>query len=229
MPPKQWYQTAGWKKPNAKGGKKKPNQASDRIDVIRLVEVNENLETTDAMRLPTLPNQVFNDILSFESVNVMSSGTTAMYNSVVFTANQFSQFNDYAQVFDQYRILAIEAIFRPQQNVNVANTQNQGEFTVVIDQDDANVPTSLSYLQQYGNQITKPGYKKIRRCFKPHVAMAAYQSGAFTSYANVKDQWLDMNSPAIQHYAIKMGWSATTVVYGYDMAVRAHFQFKATR
>jgi len=49
------------------------DRTSDRIDEIRLVEVNENLETTDLMRLPTLTSQVFSDILSFTSTNIISS------------------------------------------------------------------------------------------------------------------------------------------------------------
>jgi len=202
---------------------------TDRIDLIQLVERNENLETTDLMQLPKLPNQVFSDILSFTSPNVITSSTTlAVFNSVVFTANTFGQFADYSPVFDQYRIIAVEAIFRPTANSITQSTQSAGEFTVVIDQDDAVVPTNLTQLQEYGVQITKPGYKKIRRCFKPHVAMAAY-SGAFTSFANQKDMWLDVGSPGIQHYGLKMGWTTTSQVYAYDMTVRAHFQFKSTR
>jgi len=205
------------------------DRTSDRIDEIRLVEVNENLETTDLMRLPTLTSQVFSDILSFTSTNIISSSTTVpIFGSVNFNASQFGQFPDLAAVFDQYRILAVECIFRPTVNSVTQSTATPGELTVVIDQDDANAATSLTQLQEYGTQITKPGYKKIRRCFKPHIAMAAY-SGAFSSFANVRDQWLDVASPGIQHYGLKFGWSVTSQVYSYDATIRAHFQFRSTR
>jgi hypothetical protein len=194
------------------------------------VEVNEDLETTDLARIPTLTSQVWNDVLSYVNTNVISSSTTgALYNSISFMASQFSNFADYQNVFDQYRILKVEAIFRPQANSQVTNVQNPGELTIVIDLDDANVPTALTQLQQYATQITKPGYKKIRRCFKPHCALAAYGGGAFTSYANVKDQWLDVANSGIQHYGLKTGWSTTSVVYAYDMTVRASFQFRSSR
>jgi len=229
--PRKFYQAA-IATGSRTGGKSKSRQkqlTSDRVDLIRLVEVNDNLETTDAMRLPILPNQVFSDILSLESTNVISSSTTlSTFGSQMFRGTDFSQFADYSPVFDQYRIIAVEATFRPTANSVTQSTASPGELTVVIDQDDVNVPTSISQLQQYGNAITKPGYKKIRRCFKPHVAMAAY-SGAFTSFANAKDQWIDMSSSTVQHYGLKFGWSVASQVYSYDVIVRAHFQFKSTR
>jgi hypothetical protein len=207
---------------------KRRDPTSDKSDEISIVYRNENLEPTDEMLIPKCPTQVISDILSFDSINVFSSSTTGpSFNSVQFAPSNFSQFADYAAVFDQFRILSIEAIFRPQNSQVVANTQNPGEITVAIDLDDANVPTTLSQLQQYSNQITKPAYKRIRRCWKPHSAVALYGTGGiFTSFANMKDQWIDCASTGALHYGLKLGWSTTTVVYAYDMTVRAHFQFK---
>lgn len=38
---------------------------------------------------------------------------------------------------------------------------------------------------------------------RPRTAMAAY-SGAFTSYANMSDQWIDLNSTSVQYYGFKL-------------------------
>ncbi len=65
---------------------------------------------------------------------------------------------------------------------------------------------------------------------EPHLAIGAY-SGAFTSFANTNStQWVDANSPSVQYYGVKYGW---TNLGGAALNIRVYVKYtvecRATR
>lgn len=45
--------------------------------------------------------------------------------------------------------------------------------------------------------------RKLTYSWKPRLAVAAYGSGVFTSYANLPPVWLETASPSVAHYGYK--------------------------
>jgi hypothetical protein len=140
---------------------------------------------------------------------------------------------DYTNVFDQYRIEAVEIIFSPRlSNGSFPSGAVSPRLYTVIDYDDASAAT-IAQLVQYQTCITvPPGCGVVRSCV-PHVAIAAYASGAFTSFANMSDQWLDCASAAIQHYgfkvAIEAGAAGQTVLQQYTCDAYVYCAFRNSR
>jgi len=200
-----------------------------KVAATAIVPWNSRLALSDAMRLPVLTNQVFGNILTYETGLVSSSVSVISAGTVVPVLTNFSGYADLIGAFDQYRILMIEIVLRPQSNTNTAATSNYGELATVLDYDDGTALSTFSAAIQYQNCIVTPGYEQVRRCFKPRVALAAY-SGTFTSYANSPGEtWIDSSSTGVKFYGMKYVWTTTSVVCTYDMVVRAHIQWKNTR
>lgn len=156
-----------------------------------------------------------------------------------FTLADLSQQSTFTDLFDQYRITKIECSLMPRAvTTHLSGTAIGTTPTYMyyaVDYDDGNAPTTVGELQQYGNCRTicmTPGTVK-HISFKPHVAMAAF-SGAFTSYANMTNQWLDCASPSVQHYGLKVifppgGAGVGVGSVAFDMVFKYYLSFRNVR
>jgi len=99
-------------------------------------------------------------------------------------------------------------VFRPMfvggTSITASSTFYMPQLWVVADYDDSSAPSSLAVLQSYQNCQTSMSETQIIE-FVPHVAVAASGGGAFTSYANMKPQWIDAASTTVGHYGLKYG------------------------
>lgn len=135
--------------------------------------------------------------------------------------NQWSSFNT---IFDQYRIVEIEAWIIPgMTGTTTTNNQTQSLYSVT-DYDDAATPSSTDNLLQYTNVVVSPSTNGHYRRWRPHVAVATY-SGAFTSFANEVSPWIDVASGSVAHYGLKLGLDAGAVI-SVQLYVRMHLQFR---
>jgi hypothetical protein len=121
--------------------------------------------------------------------------------------------SDIGALYDLYKITRVDIEFIPFDTVAAAplvggSAPLGGVLHSVFDYDDA-APVSASttgtqLMQQYQTykvqQFIRPG--PLRWSVRPRIAVAAY-SGAFTSYANVGDLWIDVNSSTVQYYGFK--------------------------
>jgi len=158
------------------------------------------------IRPPVRDNTVFSITQDVNLGVVLTSSSTA-YSSG-FQNFQFGQIpnnTSWATVFDQYMIREIEFW------ICIAQTNNgghAGQLYSAVDYDSAAATTEAS-IQQYQNGISGNFINGHYHRFKPHVALAAY-AGAFTSYANRSNQWIDSASTTVQHYGMVFGVSQTT-------------------
>jgi len=178
-------------------------------------------------------NSIHNVIQTVKIGSVLSSSNTLpTFSGVYFTANaHISQFTQWAAVFDQYRITEIEIWLEPDvTNLSTVTNLGLSKFYSIVDFDDANTPVATSDLMQYSNVIVSGATTGHYRKWRPHVAMAAFQS-TFTGYANVASPWLDCASGDIQHYGIKMAMDAlpSTLISVVVATVRIWVQFKNIR
>lgn len=155
--------------------------------------------------------------------------------STFFTLDMLPDYADFTQLFDQYKILKVKfkltpySTFGPMQSgVGTANNQSLGVMQhQYVDYDDATAlaasSTGINSMRQFlsyrsRNLLGRP----TKRSFRPRMALAAYASGAFTSYANQKSMWIDANSPTVQHYGLKTIWE----VFQPDFSVPVFIWFK---
>jgi hypothetical protein len=60
------------------------------------------------------------------------------------------------------------------------------------------------------------------------VSTALY-AGSFTSFGNVSSPWIDMASPNVEHYGVKIGMTPTDTIYRWDTRARFHLEVRCSR
>lgn len=180
----------------------------------------------DVLPLSIKQNNVFTFV---QTVSLSQITSTAVSGTEVDAAYQvqLSLLDGVAALqafFDQYRILQYTISFEPRYNMSNTAGTVLGTMTTAIDYDDAtNQPAAM--LRQKETCMVTPAYCPHVRTLKPHIAVAAY-SGAFTSFTNVKDEWIDAASPNVQHYGVKIALTncglISTIIY--DVTARIVLQ-----
>jgi hypothetical protein len=191
---------------------------------------------SDVMSLPgmviseKIANQVWTHIeTAVDLAFITTSNAGAVYAEHTVTLS--GDVNDYASLialFDQYRCIRVQFWLVPRIGpAQITATANTGLVASVVDYDDAGAPT-FAQLLEYRNVLVGPGSQGHYRDFKPHTAMAVY-AGAFTSFANMADEWMDCASSGVYYYGIKTGFETTDSAYIYDAIIRTTWEFRNQR
>jgi len=212
-----------------KGGNKQSNAGDSKV-----VPWDPRMIYSDSMTLPKVPSTLFQTLKTSTATGFLSqSSTLQTFVSKYITSGDILDFSNLAAVFDQYRIDMVEVIMNPQTTQGIPTTTfgpPKGQLYSVIDYDDATNLTTTAAADAYANVIVSSVTNPSRRCFKPRVALAVY-GGAFTSFANAADQWIDCASTGVQHYGVKyacdIGTTSNTV--SYDQVVRILVSFRNSR
>lgn len=170
-------------------------------------------------------------------------GTDACF-ALYFKLSDIHNYLEYTNLFDQYRLDMLEVFLYPNgptgTGVYSTSTQSsQSPGTVVahiVDYDDANPPTNMNTLTEYGackiTNINDSTSRPIVRKWKPHLAVATYQ-GAFTAYKNEPAGWIDSAYPDVQHFGMKFGFaspiSLNQATHQFSIFVKYHLSFKNVR
>jgi len=198
--------------------KKRSGKSKVPKRVILPLTLNQGDPAGDLTHLPSgwesdkLQNQIYRVKQTVDKSTIVSSNAGAVLGAFNFQLSDTDNNANFTALYDQYRIVAVSARFRPMYTAqplqNTAAVTSPVLYTV-LDYDDSNAPASIAALREYQScKETRYDENHIRN-LKPRIAMAAY-AGAFTSFANVSSQWIDAASPSVQHYAIKYGVPATT-------------------
>jgi len=173
-------------------------------------------------------NRVFNMIQMASPVTLFTTSNIASTFGVYsFTAtNSVAQFSSWSNVFDQYRIREIEVWISVDATSGSLDVGAQNLYSV-IDYDDANALTTITQALSYSNVIAAPLTNGHYRKWRPHIAVAAY-SGAFTSFKNEIAPWVDVASPNVQHYGLKLAADVTSSALLIKMFTRVWIQFRNT-
>jgi len=173
-------------------------------------------------------NKIFNIMQMAAPVTVLTTSNVAStFGVFTFTAtNSVAQFASWSNVFDQYRIMELEVWI----SADISNTTGislgaQNLYTVT-DYDDGNALTTITQALSYANVIAAPLTNGQYRKWRPHMATAAY-SGVFTSFKNEVSNWIDVASPGVQHYGLKLAADVTTTnAINIRMFTRVWIQFR---
>lgn len=170
------------------------------------------------------------------------SGTNSTTIAYFFTlAAWLSNYTEFTPLFDQYRLRRVIMKFRlvpPSEANNTPTTlQFYPDIAVTVDHDDANTPTTIDEIKQYGKcktGVLQPNTWFTYRCY-PTASMQLYRTATTTGYAPLKNnQWLDLGYTDIPYYGIKVGVdysSLGTLAANAAVEVRVHmtWEFKSAR
>lgn len=163
-------------------------------------------------------------MLRFEVATFATGSAVAFVGAAAnITLSLLNPGNQYASLFDQYRIDVVEAWI---DNNFPRTTGGTTLITSAVDTDDSNVPTTFTSVDDRQGSLLSNGVVGHYHKWVPHMAVACY-SGAFTSFASQCAEWIDVASPGVQHYGIKFGIAAgqTNV---YSLSIRALVSFRGS-
>jgi len=139
----------------------------------------------------------------------------------------------YAALFDQYRVVAWDAVFRPKQSVTFdgVSTAFSQPLYVVIDFDDSTALASVAVATEYETCVQLEAYQSCRRSFIPLVNVPGFGAGAFASSIGVESPWIDMAYPSVEHYGLKWYSPAQSASFipVWELEFTYTVQFRSTR
>lgn len=136
-------------------------------------------------------------------------------------------YTELTALYDQYKIGLCEVAFMPSATTSNTSTIMNYGVASVIDHDDANTLSIFNDYAQYQSCAVHASLKPFKRVFTPRLAVAAY-SGAFTSYANVGDMWIDAASASVEHYGVKVWIGTTNTAIHYQVWAKVHVDLRET-
>ncbi len=179
------------------------------------------------LRQPAL--RTFRAVLS---QNEVALGQATGFTNISF-GYSYALFNggaDYLAVFDSYRILEVQATFRPTITTGISGFSAPSVYTV-IDYDDSNPLTTASAFREYSN-VTITQYETVQRTFAPAANFATYDTGgAATGYGTMYSPWCDAASPNVEHHGMKLGMDGGVSTSAQAIVVNHRFlvEFRCTR
>jgi hypothetical protein len=167
------------------------------------------------------------------SSQLVATPTAGANLTYYFQLSNLANATSFENVFDQYRIVAIRQTVRPDNNavgLVTNSTTSLVDLYWVIDYDNTSNLGSTGAAISYDNcMILAPG-ESGSRTFCPRIAVAAY-SGAFTSFANMQDSWIDSASPNVQHYGTKFyvpgATAAQTLLQSWEIRTEYWVEFRS--
>jgi len=168
-----------------------------------------------------------------EGADIIATSVSSLNTTYSFSLSLTDQASTFAGLFDQYRIDCVCFHIVPANTaiqVSTASTP-MTQLYCVLDFDDSTALSSSSAARQYDNCIVLEPGESLKRQFAPRIAMAAY-NGAFSGYANMEAEWIDLGSTDVVHYGVKI-WvpalSSNTLQQQWKVYTEYFLSFKAVR
>lgn len=174
-------------------------------------------------------SQVYTDVSAGSNINFSNSGMVTLSLSATqntqyfafgkaFVLSELPNYTEITQLFDSYKIIGIKFRIIPVNNTtsvddttNPANGMLGGFLHWIVDHDDNDAPTAsdvgIDELRQNNsykvhnlfNSYNKNGFV---RYIRPKIPIASTY-GALSGTIESKPQWLDCNSPIVDHFGLK--------------------------
>ena len=174
---------------------------------------------------PTLTQQVYSANMRTDyPLQYTTSTSVPTFGQFSFALSQLAGYAEYTGLFDQYLISELEVWIDPALSLG-STASNIGEYVSAVDLDDATTPTTYAMVADKQSAVETAGQAGHYHRWAPHVAVALY-SGAFTSFGNEPPGWIDVASPSVLHYGLKLAFNITGTALNYNLAIRARVHFK---
>lgn len=160
----------------------------------------------------------------------------ANYGALSFKLSDLPNYTEFTNLYDEYRFKAVKIMFVPTWNVNAlpaldgtsTGTASVPALYTWIDNDDNTAPTAITQGQQFSSFKAHGLLNQMRvRSVVPECSTALY-SGTFTSYGQVKNQWIDNNSPSVIHFGLKFGIVNCSNYGAFDIVLTYYLEFRKT-
>jgi len=173
---------------------------------------------------PVLGDNVIAAMLSYSAgTSLTTSASVPTFGGQAFTIASFDNSSQYLSLFDQYKFVQLECWIEP---LEPQGSTSFGSIYSAVDFDDSNVPSNPSNVGDHQNSLISGGGAAHYHRFRPHVAMATFGSGAFSSYSNVPAGWVDSASPNTAHFGLKIAADPTPSITHWTLYVRALVHFR---
>ena len=129
-----------------------------------------------------------------------------------FSVDQVTQWTEFGALYDQYKInyITLKLMWSPKTSLSVdPNNPGQSIYPVLYyynDYDDDAAPSSLANIRERSNLRTvriSPN-RTINIIVKPAISMMMYRSATTTGYGPKWNQKIDVATPDVPHYGLKM-------------------------
>ena len=129
-----------------------------------------------------------------------------------FTLDDVSNFTEFTNLFDQYRITGVELEFLYSGQTTATSAAGLGismasmpQLLICTDNDDSNAPVGESTIAEHdtAKTIIMDGRVHKYRVPFPKVATAVYNGLITTAYGATGGKWLDCSNTAVPHYGVK--------------------------
>jgi len=138
-----------------------------------------------------------------------TSATVPTYLGQYFSlASNVPNYASYTALFDEYKIDEVEVWINPNPLTTLAASTVRGLYSSAVDYDDANTPSTVATVSDKQNSLTTTVTESHYHKFQPKFAVGTY-SGTFVSFGS-STGWIDCGSPNVQHYGLKLAFSATS-------------------
>jgi hypothetical protein len=151
-----------------------------------------------------------------------SSSTADVFYAQSFNIGGLANIGAVNQLFDQYKIIGLEAWVTPTY-LDYAGGNPNSVYLSVIDYDDSNVPANIGAMLQYQNCIEVSSTTGTYRRWTPHIGVGS--TGAVPA-VNVTAPWIDIAYTSIPHFGIKLGCKASNVTTYLNLRVRYTVLFR---
>jgi len=126
-----------------------------------------------------------------------------------FSLNQLPSFGEFTTLFDKYRITSIDVTFSywfiaSQPGTGSGTTEIWPVLNLFMDDDDAAIPTTKAEVLERMS-LQRVAFAPTRQTISVTITPRFIQSraGTSTNLAPV-NTWIDMSTPAVQHYGVKL-------------------------
>jgi len=227
------FKVKGWLRDLTREGVEKnpgPQPRPRRVQSRRRAPRRPRITAGTIQRALAPPGRTYKYVRWAQYANIGTSTTLFINFSWKFALADLPNYTEFTALYDQYRIASVQLVLVANTTESIPSATNNGAMYIVKDFDDANLLASnTDYLQYQNCKVVSPLFHIKKITIAPRVAVATYGGGAFTSYANNAAPWLDVASPSVEHYAIKIGTTATTVQIVYQVMARFSLEFKNPR
>lgn len=182
--------------------------------------------------------KIYNFVRTFALPRIESDNSSDIFGSIQFRLQDLPGYLELQDLFDQYRIDAIQVKFFPMTSGVYMQPFNNASTTVVftprfmtaIDYDDNSAPVNLDQIRQYQTYKSTMAYQQHSRYFKPCFASEVFKTAVTTGYG-ARRGWIDTAYPDVPHFGLKYALEATGVAsndfaFGYRIDVKMWVSFK---
>lgn len=155
------------------------------------------------------------DVIIPSFATIAANTVTPTFGGLSFQiADVFAAQPAYADLFDQYRILAVDCLFKPTSSVS-----SYPDFITAIDYDNSPAVSTAGAISVYSTAVACSSNQFVRRRFKPRAAIT-YFNTAVTSGYGLQDYgaWMDCAYPRTPHYGL-IYWVGVVLNTNYNITV----------